>query len=154
MSNRGSNPPSGSSYKSPTTQELQTIIKEDAEVSARKTIAVAEELAKQLVEAKLKAAQIRLIFSKVRQIEARSTASETVATSGASDTVPLDGTTLREILLLKPRISYQSKRTPSLIELERVLIPLIDLVKTRRDFQRFVDFLEAVVAYHKVKGGE
>jgi len=134
---------SGDSYKPPTTQALQTIITGNAQESALVTIDEANRLATHLVEAKLKSSQLRLIFSKVRQIEARWT----------SDDEQHKQASMREMLLLKPRIMYQSKRISGMEKLAMLLNSLIDLVKTRQDFQRFVDFLEAVVAYHKVNGG-
>ncbi len=150
MSNRGNDSQgSGDSYKPPTTQALQTIIKADAQTSAITTIAEAERLAKYLVAEELKSAQMRLVFSKIRQIEARWT-NETTQQS----------VSMREVLLLKPRLRYQGKRVlekdkkQSFNVLADVFIGLIDQIEKREEFQRFVDFSEAVVAYHKVYGGK
>jgi CRISPR-associated protein Csm2 len=61
---------------------------------------------------------------------------------------------MRELLLLKPRLAYQAKREPPVEGLERVLAPMIDTIDGDRDrFQRFVDFFEAVLAYHTSYGG-
>lgn len=134
---------SQSDFKIIAAPAIQSIIQGTPEESARVTIQEAERLAKHLVAEDLKAAQIRLVFSKVRQIEARWT-----------NDAQHEQASLREMLLLKPRLKYQSKRTPSMEALSNTLISLIDAVKNRPQFQRFVDFFEAVVAYHKVSGGK
>jgi len=62
----------------------------------------------------------------------------------------------RDLLLLKPKLAYQAKkeRGGGVEVLARVLVPAIDEVENdRANFQRFVDFFEAILAYHKAYGG-
>jgi len=141
MHNRSGQQPSRT-FKIIAVERARQIVDGAADVSAQITIEEADRLSKTLKDADLKAAQIRLVFSKVRQIEARWASAD-----------EQDATSLREILLLKPRLKYQSQRIPAMGDLSETMIVLIDLVKNRKQFQRFVDFFEAVVAYHKVYGG-
>lgn len=68
----------------------------------------------------------------------------------------------RELLLLKPRLAYQVGRAQQgiagerkgIIGLEPVLRRAIELVSDRTHFQHFVDYLEAIVAYHREAGGK
>ena len=90
----------------------------------------------------LTTAQIRNVFGTVRQIEMSwgLRASESERRHAA-----------RQLLLLKPKLAYQAKRQrgKGVADLGNVLIPAIDLVgEDRERFQRFVDFFEAILAYH------
>jgi CRISPR-associated protein Csm2 len=57
----------------------------------------------------------------------------------------------RELLLLKPKLAYQARRAGrGMANLQQVLDPAIGLVGNDRErFQNFVDFFEAIVAYHR-----
>ena len=95
----------------------------------------------------LTTAQIRNVFGTVRQIEMSwgRRASESQCKQAA-----------RQLLLLKPKLAYQAERQrgKGVKELAEVLIPAIDLVEEDRDrFQNFVDFFEAILAYHTAAGG-
>ena len=62
---------------------------------------------------------------------------------------------MRELILLKAKMAYQGYRTSEVKGLVDVLTDSIDLVGENRDhFQRFVDFFEAILAYHKAAGGK
>ena len=80
------------------------------------------------------------------------------------------GHALRRLILLKPKMAYRARRERgrAVEELVRVLDPALDLVVSappRGDqapgagnnqddnFQRFVEFFEAILAYHKSYGG-
>lgn len=79
---------------------------------------------------------------------------------------------LRELTLLKPRLAYAASRNPVVRHLADVLTPAIDGVLDGIDFQsaerdqwqginkralqrfgRFLDFFEAILAYHRAAGG-
>ena len=63
----------------------------------------------------------------------------------------------RDLVLLKPKLAYQARRGqgPGVQNLKRVLDPAIDRVGDDRDrFQNFVDFFEAILAYHRAYGGQ
>lgn len=81
--------------------------------------------------------QVRNIFSTVRQIE--------MIWKPDKDT---DERALRKLKLLKPKLVYQTKRNQQTKYLADVLSLAIGHVKDRTHFTRFMDFFEAIVAYH------
>ena len=102
----------------------------------------------------LKTNQIRAIFGTVRQIE-----------MNWDDKADVDKRqqAQRDLVLLKPKMAYQAKRDgykgKGLFALSEVLSEAIDLVMQgdaagqRQRFSYFVDYFEAILAYHKVAGG-
>ncbi len=116
---------------------------------AEELVKQADTLGKQLVKP-LTTSQIRNIFGTVRRIAMNwpENASEEQARRAH-----------RDLLLLKPKLAYQAKREGErkgrgVEMLRQVLDPAIDLVEGRRErFQNFVDFFEAILAYHKAYGG-
>lgn len=122
--------------------------------SAKTLVETAQTWGEYLAKQGLTTSQIRGIFGQVRQIEMA---------------WPLDvqnsqrvQAAERDLILLKPKLAYQAQRdaeknknTQPVRSLEGILIPAIDLVEGNRDnFQRFVDFFEAVLAYHRAAGGK
>lgn len=67
----------------------------------------------------------------------------------------------RRFVLLQPKLAYQVRREKGagVEEFRSVLDPCIEIVrkapaeKRKVYFARFVDFLEAILAYHKAAGG-
>ncbi|MGE5617806.1 MAG: type III-A CRISPR-associated protein Csm2 [Sphingomonadaceae bacterium] len=100
----------------------------------------------------LSTSQLRAVFGTVRRIEMR-------WLKGAAPEA--NNPYKAELLLLKPRLAYQVGRAKQkaagerngIIALEPVLRRAIELVSDRAHFQHFVDYLEAIVAYHKEAGG-
>lgn len=128
-------------------QELQRIIQNDEVSSAQLMVEKAREYGTYLKEAGLKTAQIRGIFGHVRQIEMNWNSDESEPTYARQS--------MRELVLLKPKMAYQGERVKEVKPLAELLSRGIDLVSTNRDhFQRFVDFFEAILAYHKAAGGK
>ncbi|MFQ6102116.1 MAG: type III-A CRISPR-associated protein Csm2 [Anaerolineae bacterium] len=118
------------------------IVDGNAEVTVKQAEVLGRDLARQLTTN-----QIRNIFGTVRRIEMNwpENASEEQARRAQ-----------RELLLLKPKMAYQAKRErgQGVQTLVNVLTDAIDLVgKDRTRFQYFVDFFEAILAYHKAHGG-
>jgi CRISPR-associated protein Csm2 len=144
MSARRSDGPAASGDLS--SQDYQQIIIEgDAKLLTEKAQQIGTRLAKQL---QLTTAQIRNVFGTVRQIEMgwglRATEQQRKAAA-------------RQLILLKPKLEYQAKRERGkgrgVEELANILIPAIDLVGDDRGrFQNFVDFFEAILAYHTAAG--
>ena len=110
----------------------------------------AEKFGRKLARDKLTKRQIRNVFGEVRKIQA--------GWSHAKD----DGTeSMRRLLLLKPRMAYQATREETAAPLLAVLTDAIDMVaNTNNDdiqykrFSYFVEFFEAVLAYHTAQGGK
>jgi CRISPR-associated protein Csm2 len=128
----------------PTAADLMSIIQQgDAVLLTRHAQLTGEWLANHL-----SSSQIRNIFTTARQIEALwpikqdDERSESDARRAA-----------RQLLLLKPKLAYQTSREQrggtGMKVLADVLSASIDLVGDRREhFQHFMDFFEAILAYH------
>ena len=102
-------------------------------------VKTAEELGRQLAW-NLTTSQIRNIYSAVKKMQMK----------GELDT--------HKLLMLKPKLAYAAKRherqSKGINALRDVLTQAIDLVGNDSErFNRFVDFFEAILAYHKAYGG-
>lgn len=87
--------------------------------------------------------QIRNIFGTVRKIQMNWTGEAQKAAA------------YRQLLMLKPKIRYQAARTREVEPLADVLDKAIDHVGDNVErFGRFVDFFEAILAYHTAYGGK
>ena len=116
-------------------------------------VSEAKALAKQISK-NLKASQVRKIFTEVRKIEALWEQSKKRQAA------------LRRLVMLKPKLAYQEKRQENkngspLKPLSMALAAAIDVVANEQNadkqdeyFRNFVDFFEAVLAYHKYFGGK
>jgi len=120
----------------------------------------ADRLGKQFKDMNLSTNQIRSLFGEVRQIQAE----WQMGTQQRQRA-------LRRLILLKPKMAYRARkeRGQAVQALVDVLEPALDLVikapprpdcvppggKDNQDdnFQRFVEFFEAILAYHKAYGG-
>lgn len=110
---------------------------------------VGNSLARQLTTS-----QIRNIFGEVRRIQMN------WPPDSAKEEAKADAA-FRSVVLLQPKLAYQAKRERGrgVEELQMVLDPCIDEIrkapKEKRQlyFTRFVDFFEAILAYHKAAGG-
>lgn len=107
----------------------------------------------------LTTSQIRSLFGEVRQIQAEWSMENRRAHAR------------RRLILLKPKMAYRARkeRGKAVADLVSVLRPALDLViqaeprpkgsppgsQDNQDdnFQRFVEFFEAILAYHKAYGG-
>ena len=123
----------------PQNQDLEAIIvKGDAE----RLVDWAEKVGKALAS-HLKTSQIRNVFGTVRRIENEWARGQEQAAR-------------RQLLLLKPKLAYYARRDQSggVRDLESVLRPAIDLIKgDKQRFAYFVDFFEAILAYHRAFEG-
>ena len=121
-----------------TDDQIRTIITQD---QPKLTVDQAKEIG-QALSGSLTKSQIRNIFGTVRQIQMNWTGEAQKAAS------------YRQLLMLKPKIKYQAARTKEVEPLANVLDKAIDHVGDDRvRFGRFVDFFEAILAYHTAFGG-
>jgi CRISPR-associated protein Csm2 len=130
--------------------DLQAIIQDgNNEVMVTQSEAVGKALARQLTSS-----QIRGIFGSVRRIELDWQSGEEEMTARESERLRR---AQREFALLQPRLAYQAKRErgQGVENLCAVLTPAMQLVGTDHTrFRNFVDFFEAILAYHKAAGGQ
>ena len=98
----------------------------------------AEQRGQQLKNQGLTTSQIRNIYGAVKKMQMK---------GGELDT--------HKLLMLKPKLAYAAKRHGGGVDtLKDVLTQAIDHVGADKDnFNRFVDFFEAILAYHKAHGG-
>jgi CRISPR-associated protein Csm2 len=137
MSDRRSNRPR---FQGPSPEELKAIITDPngAETMVKCAEDIGQALARQLTTS-----QIRSLFGEVRNIQG----DWQVNSQRAS----------RNLILLKPKMAYRARkeRGRGVGDLVSVLSPAIDLVGGDGDhFQRFAEFFEAILAYHKAHGGK
>ncbi len=119
--------------------QIRTIITQD---QPKLLVDQAEQIGRAL-SGTLTKSQIRNIFGTVRQIQMNWTGEAQKAAS------------YRQLLMLKPKINYQAARTREVKPLADVLDKAIDYVEDSQvRFGRFVDFFEAILAYHTAQGGK
>ena len=119
-----------------------------ADESGKELVEMAKQVAQTLVNNRLTRNQIRNIFTETRQIEAM----WQMGGDHKSDA-------LRRLNMLKPKLAYQTARTSSVEDLKKALSEAIDEVEKapaeKKDaaFTRFMNFFEAILAYHHALGG-
>jgi CRISPR-associated protein Csm2 len=124
---------------STTREEITKIIATD---SPQLLVAQAEHIGEQLARP-LSKSQIRNIFGRVRQIQLNWREEGDRARA------------YRDLQLLRPKMAYQAARERDVRPLAGVLDHAIQEVgDSRVRFQRFVDFFEAILAYHTKYGGQ
>ena len=133
----------------PSPEDLKRIIQlGDANLLVRYAQDLGERLATQLTSS-----QIRNVFTTARQIQMNwpVRAEKKEAKNEVQKAV-------RQLVLLKPKLAYQASRERrgsfGMRVLRDLLTPAIDLVGEDRDyFENFMDFFEAILAYHTAAGG-
>jgi len=60
----------------------------------------------------------------------------------------------REVVLLKPKLAYAAARQRAAKPLGEVMSAAIDQVRSKEDFERLVQLIESIIAYHKAEGGK
>jgi CRISPR-associated protein Csm2 len=124
--------------------DIRQIVTSDA---SELLIEHAKALGESLKEGGLTTSQIRSIFGTVRQIEM-------MWTPSADQDPDKQAQAIRKLILLKPKLAYQAERHDPVKPLEAVLRQAIDQVRgNRENFVRFVEFFEAILAYHTASGG-
>lgn len=86
--------------------------------------------------------QIRKFLDAVKQIKAALPQSQSFA---AIET---------DIVLLKPKLAYATARQSAAKPLSDVMAIAIDKTHSEDDFERLVQLLESIIAYHKASGGK
>lgn len=103
-----------------------------------KTVEFAETLGKSLAQRRLSTSQIRNVFGEIKRIQLKGFEKEKTS-----------------FFLLKPKMAYAASRNNS--EAIKALKVAFDeahtYVTTEATYKNFVDFFEAILAYHKAYGG-
>jgi len=130
----------------PSKSDLEKIITTDD--GTELLVTCAEKIGEALADrnASLSTNQIRAIFGEVRRIEG----------DWKIDKVRAN----QSLILLKPKMAYRAKKeetkyNKSVGHLTTVLEDAINLINAEdKNFTRFVNFFEAILAYHKKYGGK
>lgn len=83
----------------------------------------------------LKTAQLRRIYGEVKRMEMDFEKSSEFVRD--------------KVVLLKPRLAYAASKKKELKPLADIFSQCIDKIHDRDDFLKFVNFFEAILAYHK-----
>ncbi|MCX8207802.1 MAG: type III-A CRISPR-associated protein Csm2 [Methanothrix sp.] len=83
----------------------------------------------------LKTAQLRRIYGEVKRME--------------MDFEKSGEFSRDRVVLLKPRLAYAASKKSDVRPLAEIFSKCIDKIGDRDDFRRFVNFFEAILAYHK-----
>jgi CRISPR-associated protein Csm2 len=59
-----------------------------------------------------------------------------------------------EVVLLKPKLAYAAARQDAVKLLSQVISAAIDRVHSKEDFERLVQLMESIIAYHKAVEGK
>jgi len=130
--------------------DLRTIITDPN--GAETLVKWADTLGRDLKKAGLTTSQIRALFGEVRQIQAQWNMGEESRQKAR-----------RRLVLLKPKMAYRARkeRGKAVQDLVDALRPALDEVISEKNaakqdghFHRFVEFFEAILAYHKAYGGD
>ena len=97
-------------------------------------VTAAEVLGRKLAR-NLKTSQIRKVYSAVKKIQ-------------------MEGFNRNELIMLKPKLAYAAARKSEVGDLRDTLTKAINEVDNEEKFKNFVNFFEAILAYHKAFGGE
>ena len=149
------NRPNVPAFQGPAESDIQKIILDgDVELLVK----WADKIGDALADQRLSTNQIRNVYGTVRQIQLRWDKPGSATEAQA----------FRDAILLRPKLAYYAERekqarggaqTLGMETLQSVLEPALKLVgengQPRHDrYQRFVEFFEAIVAYHKKHGGK
>jgi CRISPR-associated protein Csm2 len=126
--------------------------------SIRDLVKHAQEFGSELRRQRLETNQVRKFLDAINQIKARlPQIEEDVNRLNLTDA---EKTKLKfdkievDVVLLKPKLAYAAARQDAVKSLNRVISEAIDKIHSEEDFDRLVQFMEAIIAYHKAEGGK
>ncbi len=108
----------------------------------RELVKHAEEFGPYLKQQRLETNQVRKFLDAVNRIKAD------LSETGKFDEIET------EIVLLKPKLAYAAARQRAAKPLGEVISAAIDKVHSKEDFERLVQLIESIIAYHKAEGGK
>jgi len=123
------------------------------EYDIRNLVKQAEEFGRYLKDQGLKTNQIRKFLDAINRIKAQ------IAQGNLDEEDPRSHADLFEgikidIVLLKPKLAYAAARQNAVKPLSDVMSVAIDEVHDLNDFERLVQMIESIIAYHKAAGGK
>ncbi len=100
----------------------------------------ADDIGRELKDGGVTTSQIRNFLDEVNRIEAENRSSQ-------------DSFDRSRIVFLNIQLAYAAGREERLKDFARLFSAAVEKVNSREDFDRFVKFAQAVVAYHRFHGG-
>lgn len=125
-----------------------TGLKKLSDYKIRTLVTHASEFGPYLKNQRLETNQIRKFLDAINRVKA-----QLVETSQEED-LRLPSDVEDEIVLLKPKLAYAAARQKAALPLSEVMSAAIDKTEDFRDFDRLVQFIESIIAYHKAEGGK
>lgn len=107
----------------------------------RKLVQHAEKFGPELKNQRLETNQIRKFLDAINQLKSKLVG----AKFSAIET---------DVVLLKPKLAYAAARQRAVKPLNDVMAAAIDKVTDKEDFERLVQLIESIIAYHKAEGGK
>lgn len=118
----------------------------------------AEEFGPYLKNQRLETNQIRKFLDAVNQLKARLAQDEDeTIKQGKTEEEKAKlrfGKIESDVVLLKPKLAYAAARQKAAKPLSDVMSAAIDKVYSSEDFDRLVQLIESIIAYHKAEGGK
>lgn len=108
----------------------------------RELVKHAEEFGPYLKRGKLETNQVRKFLDAINRLKA------VLADTGDFSKIDTD------IVLLKPKLAYAAARQKAAKPLSDVMSVAIDAVHSKEDFEKLVQLIESIIAYHKAESGE
>ncbi|NJL92125.1 MAG: type III-A CRISPR-associated protein Csm2 [Coleofasciculaceae cyanobacterium SM2_1_6] len=127
---------------------IQNLVDENGKKSTLKTYPIrlmveqAEKFGEELKSQRLETNQIRKFLDAINRLK-----SKLVGNNKFSEIEV-------EIVLLKPKLAYAAARQNVVKPLNKVMSAAIDKVESKEDFERLVNLIESIIAYHKQAGGK
>ena len=101
----------------------------------------AEKFGKELRDQRLETNQIRKFLDAINRLKSKLVGSQFSEIEA-------------DIVLLKPKLAYAAARQNVVKPLNKVMSAAIDKVYSKADFERLVNLVESIIAYHKEAGGK
>lgn len=127
-------------------QEIENFIKDEKLVSLkdypiRKLVEHAQILGPELKRQRLETNQVRKFLDAINRLKAN---------LSGNDFSVIE----TEVVLLKPKLAYAAARQNAVKSLSKVMSVAIDKVHSKEDFERLVQLIESIIAYHKAEDGK
>ena len=132
---QGQKGPTASNVEVEAVAQQKIDISEIIEKGGEPLVTAAENLGRKLAR-NLKTSQIRKVYGAVKKIQMS------------------DKFNQNELIMLKPKLAYAAARKSEVEDLKNTLTQAINHVDNSDKFKNFVDFFEAILAYHRAYGGE
>ncbi|PZO58531.1 MAG: type III-A CRISPR-associated protein Csm2 [Phormidesmis priestleyi] len=113
----------------------------------------ASELGPFLRNQRLETNQIRKFLDAINRVKADLVREEPASGDSEQHQQQIFADIESDIVLLKPKLAYAAARQRAAKPLSDVMSAAIDKVYSLKDFDRLVQFIESIIAYHKAEGG-